>query len=1061
MDEQKKIYTSFQKLKSDCIKFVEASKNRGAYKGLKKLLTELYPDKAHFIYELLQNAEDQQADEVYFEVHKDKFIFRHNGKKRDFNLEDIDSITNIGNSTKKDDPTSIGKFGVGFKAVYAYTNTPEIHSGKYNFKIIDMLIPEDTNVEQTSVTGETEFIFPFDNPSKSPIVAVGEIESTLNALDETAILFLRYIKSIKFKLLNGFEGEIFITPNISNIKYLYSITIRTTNETRETLWAKFDNKCPIFVDGKKNDYIVSMSYKIKKEDEKYSVDSDLEGKVCIYFPTDQKSQLRFHINAPFASTVARDNIQYCEENEKLLDALADLAVASLYDLKKHKLLDYSAYEALPTERDFMNAPNSRYKIILNKLTEEFKNAALFIDECGEYKKQEEVYQGTVDMKTILPLDYVRLYYNKTWIPTYSAKKGLRIETFFNQFDIKDFTMENFIDELEKSPNYFYDLFSRQTSNDYFRTLYFVMSQAKEREQYYPYYNRLFNNSKTKNDILSQVDFLFCSDGKLHKPTSKVYIKTKYTPHIYVKNPVYLNWEYKNTDIDRKIKDFLLKLTVKEMNETIDMTANIQGDDISIDDMVFKIMEIIERYKEEPTSINGYENSPIFLVHKIDSPENHCKSTAKDCCVSEEVAFFHNKEECGKFVLSISKYEECLDKKDYNLFLEIYRKLHGNTDLIINEKNKQDSWPSWHPTASILNTNGERSDTMSWHDYIIEGFDFNVLSSIKEQKRYKYALFLWKNVLACNIEDIGKAYYKPNRSATWQILESTIVYYLKRCAWIPTKTGEYKCPYEIEKEDLTEDFYYETPSILLTEILKVPNDLANELRSKGVKNKNIIEAATWTQEEFEIAREAIEKAKLEKRRKTKPFSEIAEGKREQTPEIETADGEYPSTIRNPEKRKIKLEKEFSDNISRQINIFKKLSFCLERPNADEKAYVNEQYHAKCQICGSEGILTANGKRYFEAINIFSTENMDESILQTMHICGWNTLSLCPICATKYKYCQVNFSGIIEQIENKEITQETESVSLSIELQNKATTITFMPKHFLALQTAIKKIKEFES
>ena len=122
---------------------------------------------------------------------------------------------------------------------------------------------------------------------------------------------------------------------------------------------------------------------------------------------------------------------------------------------------------------------------------------------------------------------------------------------------------------------------------------------------------------------------------------------------------------------------------------------------------------------------------------------------------------------------------------------------------------------------------------------------------------------------------------------------------------------------------------------------------------------------------------------------------------------------------------------------------------------------ERVKLRERFCGSEGILTANGKRYFEAINIFSTENMDESILQTMHICGWNTLSLCPICATKYKYCQVNFSGIIEQIENKEITQETESVSLSIELQNKATTITFMPKHFLALQTAIKKIKEFES
>lgn len=35
------------------------------FKGLLNLLTELYPDNAHFIYELLQNAEDAQATESY------------------------------------------------------------------------------------------------------------------------------------------------------------------------------------------------------------------------------------------------------------------------------------------------------------------------------------------------------------------------------------------------------------------------------------------------------------------------------------------------------------------------------------------------------------------------------------------------------------------------------------------------------------------------------------------------------------------------------------------------------------------------------------------------------------------------------------------------------------------------------------------------------------------------------------------------------------------------------------------------------------------------------------
>ena len=75
-------YTSFDELKQDCKNWVEAGKKRGAQDGLKKLLTELYPDKAHFIYELLQNAEDKNASEVSFELYEDKLIFSHNGKKR-------------------------------------------------------------------------------------------------------------------------------------------------------------------------------------------------------------------------------------------------------------------------------------------------------------------------------------------------------------------------------------------------------------------------------------------------------------------------------------------------------------------------------------------------------------------------------------------------------------------------------------------------------------------------------------------------------------------------------------------------------------------------------------------------------------------------------------------------------------------------------------------------------------------------------------------------------------------------------------------------------------------
>ena len=81
------------------------------------LFDDFYPDKAHFIYELLQNAEDAEATEVNFRLTSTRLMFEHNG--RPFDDKDVRAITGIGFSTKKDDVDSIGRFGIGFKAVFA------------------------------------------------------------------------------------------------------------------------------------------------------------------------------------------------------------------------------------------------------------------------------------------------------------------------------------------------------------------------------------------------------------------------------------------------------------------------------------------------------------------------------------------------------------------------------------------------------------------------------------------------------------------------------------------------------------------------------------------------------------------------------------------------------------------------------------------------------------------------------------------------------------------------------------------------------------------------------
>src|SRR6266487_1860547 len=102
------------------------------------LLADRYRDPTHFVYELLQNAEDALKDRfkeqpkgdfnrsVRFDLYSDRLELRHSGIP--FGKAHIQSICDIARSSKtaKDD---IQHFGIGFKSVYAFTESPQIHSG--------------------------------------------------------------------------------------------------------------------------------------------------------------------------------------------------------------------------------------------------------------------------------------------------------------------------------------------------------------------------------------------------------------------------------------------------------------------------------------------------------------------------------------------------------------------------------------------------------------------------------------------------------------------------------------------------------------------------------------------------------------------------------------------------------------------------------------------------------------------------------------------------------------------------------------------------------------------
>ena len=207
--EQRELFEALHASRLDAIKVF----NRREFRGVWNSIIDKYPEAAHFVYELLQNADDAEATEVLIKVSPQMMYFKHNGKKHfditDDNAKipgDINAITGIGNSTKGEAQNKIGKFGVGFKAVFQYTDVPEIYDDIFKFKIEEHIVPKLLDEDHTErKDGETLFVFPFKNPEKAYEDIVKRVETL-----KSPILFLANLENIRIEIKKSQDRGIFL-----------------------------------------------------------------------------------------------------------------------------------------------------------------------------------------------------------------------------------------------------------------------------------------------------------------------------------------------------------------------------------------------------------------------------------------------------------------------------------------------------------------------------------------------------------------------------------------------------------------------------------------------------------------------------------------------------------------------------------------------------------------------------------------------------------------------------------------------------------------------------------
>lgn len=359
-------------------------------RGVKRSVVDKYSDQAHFVYELIQNADDAHATFARFVLCKDKLIFAHNGTRRfsisnpnteeedskNNKLGDINAITSIANSNKNE--ASIGKFGVGFKSVFQYTLTPHIYDPNINFKIERFIVPIrlDEDFKERN-EDETLFVFPFDHSEQTAEQAYIDISEKLCSLD-FPLLFLTHLKGITFQIadtLGEYSKSVAQKRQFGDtIAECISLTKNQgTKNNVERLW--------LFSREVQHKYTYSVGFFI---DEKGKLIAKQHSAFC-FFPTKEVSGLNFVVHAPFLLTDSREGIRAgIEHNNIMIDLLATLAADSLIFLKKigeenhHPLITDDIFDIIPYNEENFTDVNDKRKIsfkpfftaIRNKMSEE-------------------------------------------------------------------------------------------------------------------------------------------------------------------------------------------------------------------------------------------------------------------------------------------------------------------------------------------------------------------------------------------------------------------------------------------------------------------------------------------------------------------------------------------------------------------------------------------------------------------------------------------------------------------------------------------------------------------